>query len=80
MPQLVPSLLRQELARLAEEGNRIDGRGHGIHGGSERSANSIDCEHHECMMLSFDNPSSLRRTPSCGRCRTTRHSLDVAAT
>ena len=27
MPQLVPSLLRQELARLAEEGSRIDGRG-----------------------------------------------------
>ena len=27
MVQLVPALLRQELARLAEEGNRIDGRG-----------------------------------------------------
>ena len=27
MVELVPSLLRQELARLAEEGNRIDGRG-----------------------------------------------------
>ena len=27
MVELVPSLLRQELARLAEEDNRIDGRG-----------------------------------------------------
>ena len=27
MVELVPALLRQELARLAEEDNRIDGRG-----------------------------------------------------
>ena len=27
MVELVPSLLRQELARLAEENQRIDGRG-----------------------------------------------------
>ena len=27
MVELVPSLLRQELARLAEESERIDGRG-----------------------------------------------------
>ena len=27
MPELVPSLLRQELARLAEEDARLDGRG-----------------------------------------------------